>query len=90
MTNIFKEIKKILRAHGKGIKSFFFSKYGSIQHTNWTLPEYGDTITNPYYIANTFNNYLASIVEITKKSIKYSHKNVSDYLSNESGSTIFL
>ena len=39
-----------------------------------------DTITNPYDIANTF----------TKKSIKYTHKHFSDYLSNESDSTIFL
>ena len=49
----------------------------------------GDTITNPYDIANTFNNYFASIAETTK-SIKYSHKHFSDYLSNESSSTIFL
>ena len=27
----------------------------------------GDTITNPYDIANTFNNYFASIAETTKK-----------------------
>ena len=46
----------------------------------------GDTITNPYDTANTFNNYFASIAEITKKSIKYTHK----HLSNESDSTIFL
>ena len=50
----------------------------------------GDTITNPYDIANTFNNYFASIAETTKRSIKYSHKHFSDYLSNESDSTIFL
>ena len=50
----------------------------------------GDTITNPYDIANTFNNYFASIAETTKKSIKYTHKHFSDYLSNESDSTIFL
>ena len=50
----------------------------------------GDTITNPYDIANTFNNYFASIVETTKKSVKYSHKPFSDYLSNESISTLFL
>ena len=50
----------------------------------------GDTITNPYDIANTFNNYFASIAETTKRSIKYSHKHFSDYLSNESSSTIFL
>ena len=30
-------------------------------------PENGDTITNPYDIANTFNNYFASVAEITKK-----------------------
>ena len=50
----------------------------------------GDTITNLYDIANTFNNYFASITETTKKSIKYSHKHFSDYLSNKSSSTIFL
>ena len=36
------------------------------------------------------NNYFASIAETTKRSIKYSHEHFSDYLSNESGSTIFL
>ena len=33
----------------------------------------GDTKTNPYDIANTFNNYFVSIVETLKKSIKYAH-----------------
>ena len=50
----------------------------------------GDTITNPYDIANTFNNYFASIAETTKRIIKYAHKHFSDYLSNENSSTIFL
>ena len=50
----------------------------------------GDTITNPYDNANTFNNYFASIAETTRKSIKYLHKHFSDYLSNESSTTIFL
>ena len=49
----------------------------------------GDTVTNPYDIANTFNNYFASIAETTKKT-KYSHKHFSNYLSNENSSTIFL
>ena len=31
----------------------------------------GDTINNPYFIANTFNNYFASIVQSTKNP-KYS------------------
>ena len=50
----------------------------------------GDTITNPYDIANTFINYFASIAQTTKKSIKYTHKHFQDYLSNESDGTIFL
>ena len=50
----------------------------------------GDTITNPYDMANTFSNYFASIAETTKKSLKYSHKHFSDYVSNESISTLFL
>ena len=50
----------------------------------------GDTITNPFDIENIFNNYFASIAETMKKSIKYSHKHFSDYLSNETSSTIFL
>ena len=49
-----------------------------------------DTVTNPYDIANTFNNYFASIAETTKKKKKYSHKHFSNYLSNENSSTIFL
>ena len=57
------------------------------------------TITNPYNITSTFNNYFTSIAEIAKKkkkrkekkrSIKCSHKHFSDYLSNGSDSTIFL
>ena len=50
----------------------------------------GDTITNPYDIVNAFNNYFASIAETTKKSVKYSHRYFSDYLSNESISKLFL
>ena len=41
-------------------------------------------------LPNTFNNYFDSIAETTKKSIKYKHKHLSDYLSNESDSTIFM
>ena len=50
----------------------------------------GDTVTNPYDIANICNNYFASIAETTKKAIKYSHKHFSDYLPNRNSSTIFL
>ena len=67
-----------------------FSKNCSIQCTTVLFLDNGDTVTNPYDIDNTFNNYFASIAETTKKSIKYSHKHFSDYLSSESISTLFL
>ena len=68
----------------------YFSKNCSIQYTNCTSLDNGDTITNPYDIANTFNNYFASIAETTKANIKYSHKHFLDYISIESISTLFL
>ena len=74
----------------KGIKSLISLKTVAFRVPTVLSLDNGDTITNPYDIANTFNNYFASIAETTKKSIKYSHKHFSDYLSNESSSTIFL
>ena len=75
----------------KGTKSIISLKtVASSVYTNCNVLDNGDTMTNPYDIANTFNNYFASIAETTKKSIKYSHKYFSDYLSNESISTLFL
>ena len=49
----------------------------------------GDTITSPYDTPNIFNTYFANIAETTKKSLKYSHKLFSDYLSSKSDSAIF-
>ena len=74
----------------KGIKSLFSLKTVASSVPTVLSLDNGDTITNPYDIANTFNNYFASIAETTKKSIKYSHKHFSDYPSNERSSTIFL
>ena len=74
----------------KGIKSLISLKTKASSVPTILSMENGDTITNPYDIANSFNNYFASIAETTKRSIKYSHKHFSDYLSNESSSTIFL
>ena len=74
----------------KGIKSLISLKTVASSIPTVLSLDNGDTITNPYDIANTFNNYFASIAETTKKSIKYTHKHFSDYLSNESDSTIFL
>ena len=73
----------------KEIKSLINLKTATSRVPTVLSLDNGDTITNPHDIANTFNNYFASIAE-TKKSIKYSHKHFSDYLSNESSTTIFL
>ena len=70
----------------KGIKSLISLKTVASSVPTVLPLDNGDTITNPYDITNTFNNYF----ETTKKSIKYPHKHFSDYLSNESSSTIFL
>ena len=81
MINILKEIGIILGTHGKE----------STSHVPGVLSlDNGDTITNLCDVANTFNNYSDSIAETTKKSIKYSHKHFSNYLSNEARSAIFL
>ena len=74
----------------KGIKSLINLKTATSSVPTVLSLDNVDTITNPYDIANTFNNYFASIAETTKKSIKYSHKHFSGYLSNESSTTIFL
>ena len=54
----------------KGIKSLISLKtVASCVPTVLSLNN-GDTITNPYDIANTSNNYFASIAETTKKKSK--------------------
>ena len=73
----------------KGIKSLISLKTVASNVPTVLFLDNGKTITNLYDIANTFNNYFASIAE-TKKNIKYSHKSFSDYLSNENNNTIFL
>ena len=69
--------------------TYFFKAVASHVPTILSLDN-SDTITNSYDIVNAFNNYFASIAETREKSIKYSHKHFSDYLSNETSSTIFL
>ena len=73
----------------KGIKSLISLKTVASHVPTVLSLDNGDIITNPY-IVNTFNNYFTSIAETKKKSIKYSHKHLSDYLSNETRSKIFL
>ena len=79
---------KSIKNTWEGIKSFISLKTVASSIPTVLSLDNGDTITNPYEIANTLNNYFASIAETAKKSIKYKH--FSDYLSNESDSTIFL
>ena len=74
----------------KGIKSLISLKTLASSIPTVLSLDNGDIITNPYDIANTFDNHFASIAETTTKSIKYSHKHFSDYLSKDSDSTIFL
>ena len=47
----------------------YFSNSCSIPCTTVLSLHNGDAITNPYDIVNTFNNYLASIAETTKKAL---------------------
>ena len=55
----------------KGIKSVVSLKPKTSSVPTVLSLENGDTITNPYDIANSFNNnYFASIAETTKRSIK--------------------
>ena len=51
----------------KGIKSLISLKTVASNVPTVLSPDNGDTITNPYDTANTFNNYFASIAETTKK-----------------------
>ena len=74
----------------KGIKSLISLKTVASSALIALSRDNGNTITNPYDIANTFNNYFASIAETTKNNLKHSHKHFSDYLKEECESTIFL
>ena len=55
----------------KGVKSFISLKTVASHVPTVLSIDDVDTITNPYDTANTFNNYLASMAETMKKSIKY-------------------
>ena len=88
-----KEIGIILKTTQKGIKSLIYLKTKASSIPTVLSLDNGDTITNPYAIANTFNNYFASIAETAKQNkkknnLKYSHKH--SHFSEESDSTIFL
>ena len=71
----------------KGIKSpISLKSVATSAPTVLSHDDNGNTIINPYDIANTF----VSIAETTKNNMKYSHKHFSDNLKEECESTIFL
>ena len=74
----------------KGIKSLISLKSVVPSAPTVLSHDNGNNITNPYNIANTFNNYFASIAETTKNNIKYLHKHFSDYLKEECDSTQYF
>ena len=49
-----------------------------------------NTTTNPCEIANVFNNYFASLAEIGKQNINYSHKHCSEYLKHQCNNFLFI
>ena len=51
----------------KGIKSLISLKTVALHVPTILSLDNDDTISNPYDIPNTFNNYFASIAETTKK-----------------------
>ena len=80
------QIGIILRTHGKESNPWFLSKTVVFSAPIVLYHNNGNTINKPYDIANTFNDYFASIAETTKNNIKYVHKYFSDFLKNECGS----
>ena len=55
-----------------------------------TISQGENLITNPYDIANIFNNYFSSVADIAKENNKYSHKHFSDFLNNQCNNSIFV
>ena len=49
-----------------------------------------NTTTSPCEIANVFNNYFASVAEIGKQNINYSHKHFSEYLKHQCNNSLFI
>ena len=73
----------------KYIKSII-SMRSSSSITPTLLTFQNETIDNPKRIANIFNNYFSTIGKKNQAKIKYSHKNYTDYLTNENSNSFFL
>ena len=55
-----------------------------------TLSHGDNTITNPYEIANIFNNYFASVADTAKHKINFSHKHFSECLKQQCNNSIII
>ena len=64
----------------KGIKSLISLKNVASNVPTILSLDNGNTITNSYDIANTFNNYFASIAETTKKNTHTQNVNINIFL----------
>ena len=73
----------------KGIKSIITLK-DITSSVPRTISQGENLITNPYDIANIFNNYFSSVADTAKENIKYSHKHFSDYLNNQCNNDLFI
>ena len=72
MINILKKDCNNIKNTWNGIKSFISLKTVASNVPAILSLDNDDSITNPYDIANTFNNYFDSITETTKKKHKIS------------------
>ena len=72
MINILKKDCNNIKNTWNGIKSFISLKTVASNVPAILSLDNDDSITNPYDIANTFNNYFDSITETTKKKHKTS------------------
>ena len=73
----------------KGIKSIITMK-NVISTVPRTLSHGENSITNPFEIANVFNNYFSSVADTAKLNIKYSHKHFCEYLKHQCNNSIFI
>ena len=73
----------------KGIKSIITLK-DITSSVPRTISQGENLITNPYDIANIFNNYFSSVADTAKENIKYSHQHFSDYLNNQCNNDLFI
>ena len=65
----------ILGTHGKESNLLFLQKLQPLVYQLYFSLHNGDTITNPYDIANTFNNWVVSIAGTTTEALTI-HRNI--------------